>query len=443
MTDVNLNQVKKIIDELPDTPFNMVDIIGTKLPTRKTEDWKYNDVFFLRSERFQLNNKPIDIEKIRINIQKQKSINHDYLAELNLLVFVDGNFCDELSRISEKNKLSITPSSKLTSDKISRIITIEDQYGNEKNPLISLASLNYKKTSYIKFEENSKLKTPLYILHYATATSSEKTENSYLSINKLILDLPKGSESTIVEIFISEEHNLDREPSQKTQSQLAIQATLVSLEENAKTDHYRFNLESEPHKQISNLSHLLNKNSTLNSFFYSNGSLLNKTDVKIINIGSGANSQTTGIYLPSGQQNIDYHTCIEHRVPYCNSLEIFRGIITDKAKATFNGKIHIFKNAQKSDAQLSNKNLLLTNTAEINTKPELEIYADDVICAHGATVAKIDDASIFYLKSRGISGSKARTMMSIGFINELLAYVKNSSMNKMLTQLIQNRLSLL
>jgi len=442
MTDVNLKLVKERIEELPDTPFYMADIIGTKLPTRKTEDWKYNDVFFLKNEQFQLNsnlinNDPVNIEEIKKSILEQKSINHDYLAEKNLLVFIDGNFCDTLSRISEKNKLTVTPSNKLTGDQIDEIRSIENQYGIEKNPLVSLVSLNYQKTSYIKIVENSQLEHPLYILHYATSTI-KTTDNNCLSINKLILNLSKGSESTIVEIFISEESK-----DTNHQAQLALQATLVNLGENANTDHHRFNLESVSHKQISNLSHLLNKNSTLNSFLYSNGSLLNKTDVKIINIGSGANSQTTGIYLPSGQQNIDYHTCIEHRVPHCNSREIFRGIIADKAKATFNGKIHIFKDAQKSDAQLSNKNLLLTNTAEINTKPELEIYAHDVICAHGATVAKIDDASIFYLKSRGISDSKARAMISIGFINELLTYVKNDSINNMLTQLIQNRLSLL
>ncbi len=433
MTDVNLALIK----EFPTTSFNLAEIIGENIPTRKSEDWKYNDVFFLKNEQFQLHNNPIDVEAMSVHIKENKSINHDFLAESNHLVFIDGVYCDALSKISEDNKLSITQSEKLSTEQMDRIETIENNYGEEKNPLVSLASLNIKNTSYVKLEENSQLKKPLYILHIATDAGGN-TANSCLSINKLILDLSKGSESTIVESFISIQGKLA-----DASSQLAIQMSLVNVGENANTAHHRFNLESESHKQISNISHLLNKNATLNSFFYSNGSLLNKTDVKIINIGSGANSQTTGIYLPSGQQNIDYHTCIEHRVPHCNSREAFRGIIADKAKATFNGKIHIFKDAQKSDAQLSNKNLLLTNTAEINTKPELEIYAHDVICAHGATVAKIDDASIFYLKSRGISDSKARAMISIGFINELLTYVKNDSINNMLTQLIQNRLSLL
>ncbi|MFT6733059.1 MAG: Fe-S cluster assembly protein SufD [Polaribacter sp.] len=437
MTDVNLTLVK----ELPKSPFYLADLIDLTIPTRKSEDWKYNDVYFLKTEQFEFSKIIKDVDKVRVNIQEQTSLKHDYLAESNLLVFVDGNYSDELSRITEKNDLSFNSPSNLTSEQLDKISIIENKYGEEKNPIVSLTKSNLNSdsnnTNYVKLKENVKLKNPLYIIHYATS-SSGVYDNSFLSINKLILDLSKSSESTIVEIFISSE-----KIQKNDNSQLAVQATLVNVEENANAEHYRFNLESNSHKQISNLSHLLNKNAVLNSFLYSNGSLLNKTDVKIINVGSGAQSQTSGIYLPSGQASIDYHTCIEHRVPHCNSKEIFRGIIADKAKATFNGKIHIFRDAQKSDAQLSNKNLLLTNTAEINTKPELEIYADDVICAHGATVAKIDDASIFYLKSRGISDSKARTMISVGFINELLAYIKNDSIKNILSKLVQNRLTLL
>ena len=98
-----------------------------------------------------------------------------------------------------------------------------------------------------------------------------------------------------------------------------------------------------------------------------------------------------GVYLPKNSQHIDYHTCIEHKVPHCTTSEVFRGIIANQAKAVFNGRIHIHPDAQKTLAELNNRNLLLSNKAEINTKPELEIYADDVRCAHGATIAQLDD----------------------------------------------------
>ena len=435
MTDT----INTLEQKLQNGSFYFQDLIGSGLPTRKTEDWKYNDIFFLKNEHFQLldnsSNQRARVDEIKKDIEKQSEslLNHNILLEPNRIIYIDGNHCESLSNI-EDNEISFFQSNQITTEQNNKISSIEELYGEERNPLISLNKTTKNNLSYLNIDKNERIENPVYIIHYSTV-AQPLNGNSSLSINKLVANIDKGSESSIVEIFLSQS-GLER-----AHSQLATQTTLVNIEENTKLNHHRFNLEEKDHKQISNLTHLLNRNSNLNSFLYSHGSLLNKTDVKIINVGSGANSQTTGIYLPSKEQCIDYHTCIEHRVPHCNSKEIFRGIIADKAKATFNGKIHIFKDAQKSDAQLSNKNLLLTNTAEINTKPELEIYADDVICAHGATVAKIDDTSIFYLKSRGISEVKARAMISVGFINELLSYVKNESVKGMLAHLIQNKLS--
>ena len=122
--------------------------------------------------------------------------------------------------------------------------------------------------------------------------------------------------------------------------------------------------------------------------------------------------------------DIDFHTCVEHAVPLCQTNENFRGIIADQARAVFNGRIHIHPNAQKTEAYLSNKNLLTSNKAEVDTKPELEIYADDVRCAHGATVSQLEPLSVHYLKTRGISEDEALVMLSFGFINELLENAK-------------------
>src|SRR5690606_5608874 len=120
------------------------------------------------------------------------------------------------------------------------------------------------------------------------------------------------------------------------------------------------------------------------------------------------------------QQLVDYHTDVQHLVPHCTTQEIFRGIIADEAQAIFNGRIHIHPDAQKTLAELSNKNLLTSPRAEVNTKPELEIYADDVKCAHGATVSQLNATALYYLQSRGLSRREAEVMMSFGFINELL-----------------------
>jgi Fe-S cluster assembly protein SufD len=138
---------------------------------------------------------------------------------------------------------------------------------------------------------------------------------------------------------------------------------------------------------------------------------------------------------------VDYHTCVEHVVPECTTNEVFRGIVADEASAVFNGRIHIHPHAQKTRAELSNKNLLTSASAEVNTKPELEIYADDVQCAHGATVAQLDETSLHYLRTRGISAAEARVMLSFGFINEVIDAARCEPLRDYLRPLLAQRLS--
>ena len=146
-----------------------------------------------------------------------------------------------------------------------------------------------------------------------------------------------------------------------------------------------------------------------------------------------------GVYLPQNKQLIDFHSNMEHKVANCTTNEVFRGIMADKSKAVFNGRIHIHPDAQKTLAELSNKNLLLSNEATINTKPELEIYADDVRCAHGATIAQLDEEARFYLQSRGISAAEADVMLSFGFINELLENLELEAVRDLIRPILAKR----
>ena len=188
----------------------------------------------------------------------------------------------------------------------------------------------------------------------------------------------------------------------------------------AKLNHSRLHLESPEALHIGGLHVRLDRDATLESFHLALGGKLKRIDIVINHEGTGAHCQLDGIYLLRGNEHIDYHTCIEHAVPHCTTDETFRGIIGDKARAVFNGRIHIHPDAQKTHAQLSNKNLLTSATAEVNTKPELEIYADDVQCAHGATIAQLDDAMLHYLRTRGIPEDEALVLLSYGFINALV-----------------------
>jgi len=396
--------------------------VGQPIPSRKIEHWKYNDTAFLKNANFQLSNGRINEDKFNPSQQ--------IFADAITCVFIDGCYSAVNSNNTNELGICITQFSKANrqqADKISKILNISKQ---QKNSLIQLNNALASDGTYIEIKANQKISKPIY-LFYVNSNQS----NNQLFTNQLVVNCGRGSESQIIEHVVSCNMNSNQN------NNLSLQQSIINLEEQSHCQHYRLNLESQTSKQVSRCLTILASHAKLNSFYYSNGSLLNKTDIDVYHQGVSAEADLTGIYLPSEEQTIDYHTNVEHQVPHCQTRENFRGIVADSSKATFNGKIHIFKDAQKSDAQLNNKNLLLTNRAEINTKPELEIYADDVICAHGATIAKIDDKAIYYLQTRGIDKTRAKKMLSIGFINELLDHANNKIVYQFLHEQVQACLS--
>ena len=229
-----------------------------------------------------------------------------------------------------------------------------------------------------------------------------------INSQRLLVLAEQHSEATVVEHFSGQGHSFTNGLSE------------LILEAGASLNHSRLHLESAEALHVGGLHAALERDATLNSFHVAFGGKLKRIDIVINHQGHGAHCQLDGMYLLRGQEHVDYHTCIEHAVPHCTTDETFRGIVGDKASAVFNGGIHIHPDAQKTRAELSNKNLLTSATAEVNTKPELEIYADDVQCAHGATVAQLDESMLHYLRTRGIPADEALVLLSYGFINALV-----------------------
>ncbi len=392
-------------------------------PTRKTEHWKYNDVSSLTQKSYQPAQQtelsPADIKTHWLHFENAIRC-----------VFVNGKFSDELSSASLNDAVRVTEFTQATSSQVDYINQSFEHAQQNKNLFISLNAALANDGLLIEIDKNANIEQPIYLLHIFTNNDEHQISN-----NHTLVYSASGSQAKLVEHFISLQN------SSSNKNHLSSQQTLIQLAANSHLDHHRVSTGTENLQSISRVLCRLAAGSQLTSFYFSEGGLLDKTDIDIMHQGSNSSSQMTGIYLPSEQNNIDFHTCIEHQVPHCTSRETFRGIIADSAKATFNGKIHIFKDAQKSDAQLNNKNLLLTNTAEINTKPELEIYADDVVCAHGATIAKIDEKAVYYLKTRGINEMQAKKMLSIGFINELLQEIKIAELQEFLASLVQKTLA--
>ncbi|WP_101756821.1 Fe-S cluster assembly protein SufD [Oceanicoccus sp. KOV_DT_Chl] len=208
---------------------------------------------------------------------------------------------------------------------------------------------------------------------------------------------------------------------------------------NAELEHYRFALQTGEALSIGGSHFNLAAKAKLNSTLVGFGSKLSRLDVDVNYCGEFAETQMNAIYLLDGEELFDLHSTIEHAVPNCTTEENVRGIVADHARAVFNGRIHIHRDAQKTLAELNNRNLLLSRNAEINTKPELEIYADDVRCAHGATIAEIDKKALYYLQSRGISKAQAQVMLSFGFINELVDQMPNTILAEWLRPQLRER----
>jgi len=375
------------------------------MPNRKTEDWKYTSLkSFANTNFFASSNSGKDISTL-VSASTIDGIT------ATKLVFVDGVFDSELSTSLDDSGADVVPFSLANEHQQNTISTLLNSCVDlEKHQFAALNTKNIEEGVLIDLPVNTLVQNPIHIVHLATSSASATASNA-----RLIVNAGKSSSATVIEHYFGEGD---------TETQFNNSVTELIVGENAQLSFYRLMDEAEKVNHISGVHVRLARSARLTSFFLALGTELTRVDVNAIFEGEGAEAEINGVYLPKNKQHVDIHTCMEHAVPHCESNETFRGIISDQARAVFNGRIHIHRDAQKTEAYLSNKNLLTSNKAEVDTKPELEIYADDVRCAHGATIAQLEENSMHYLKTRGISEDEARVMLSFGFINELLGQIK-------------------
>ena len=200
--------------------------------------------------------------------------------------------------------------------------------------------------------------------------------------------------------------------------------TEIHAAENARVDHYRALLESPDAYHTGLLQATQERDSYVGTFSLSFGGAVVRNDIRTRLNGSGCECSLDGLYTAGQGQHVDHHTAIDHAMPNCNSHQLYKGVLDGNAKGVFNGKIFVRRDAQKTDAVQSNKNLLLSDQAEVNTKPQLEIDANDVRCTHGATIGQLDETAKFYLRSRGISAAQARNILTYAFAADALARIR-------------------
>jgi Fe-S cluster assembly protein SufD len=214
----------------------------------------------------------------------------------------------------------------------------------------------------------------------------------------------------------------------------------IVVGENSVVDYYKVQRELSGCYHIASIQSEQQRGSTLNSHSVSFGGALVRNDIHAVLDGEGAECVLDGLYVGGGTRHIDNHTTLDHAQPHCASREYYHGILGGRASGVFSGRIIVRKDAQKTDAIQSNKNLLLSEEASINSKPQLEIYADDVRCTHGATVGQLDADALFYLRSRGIPGEDARSMLITAFASGVLDRVRMSPLRERLEGMLKQEL---
>lgn len=369
--------------------------LQTSWPTRKTEHWKYISLLPLQKEGFKQWAQPTADWQDAVELID---------LDATRLVFVNGVFDAASSSPLPQNVVRFGDA-----DEVARKV-IQQHLGKvvegERHLFATLSNAWAADGVLVHVPRNQSLEKPVYIVHVSTPGSEPA-----IASQRVLIVLEESARAEVIEHYLSTD---------AAQNSFVNSLTEIVVGDNAELHHYRLNLEEENLLHLGGVHVNLLRNARLRGFTLAQGSRLKRIDYQVNHRGAGADLNLQGVYLPRNNQVVDYHTNVQHCVPHCTTTEIFRGIIADSAHAVFNGRIHILPDAQKTLAELSNKNLLTSNKAEVDTKPELEIYADDVKCAHGATVSQLNATALYYMQSRGVARQEAEVILSFGFINELL-----------------------
>jgi len=368
----------------------------TGLPERRNEDWKYTDISRIPATLGEAWWLPTPSELSEADLSGIEGL------DAYRIVFVGGEFLPEQSNIPEGVTLqSLSALLADDADERSHCLFRLDESAPLFNGFLAANSALASDGLCACIGANVKLDKPLYVVYIGNSTSH--------ILNGMMLG--QGAEATLIEHFVGGDSN---------SAGLNNIATYLRLGENAELTHYRLQMEDTKQFHIGRVEVNQAGNSRYTLHAVELGASLSRADIVVNLAKTGASCDLNGLFVASGRQHIDHHTRIDHNAPHCRSRESYRTVLDGRAHAVFNGKIVVAEGAVKTDSAQSNGNLLLSKNAEIDTKPELEIYNDDVKCAHGVTVGQLDEDQLFYLKSRGLSETEARQLLTFAFADEVL-----------------------
>ena len=393
-------------------------------PTRRNEDWKYTSVAELLQPQYQ-QPKLVDIIAADITPFLFEGLDAD------LLVFVNGKYNKELSSTDELSKKCIVKdiSAGLQEDGLTKATASEylNKWANEvKNPFMVLNTAFAQNGIFIDVPDLLVVDRPVHILNIAFT----KEEASVISPQKIIV-AGENSKLTIIETY----HHLTN----SQQTYFTNTVTQLVLKRNAIVDHYRIQDEDENAFFINNTEVEQMQDSTYSSYVVDLGGKLVRNNLSSILKDTGTTTNFYGIYIGINKQHIDNQTFIDHAYPNCNSNELYKGVLTDNAKGVFNGKIMVRPDAQKTNAFQKNHSLVLSKGASMNSKPQLEIFADDVKCSHGATIGQLNEDALYYMRSRGLSKKEAISVLKQAFLTEITELIKIDPVREKVEQMLVDK----
>lgn len=399
------------------------ELEGMNFPTQHNEEWKYTDVSPITNQNFLPAVNSVLPRFTKSDIQKYLFRNLDY----HLLVFINGIFSKELSELKElpsgvfignlNNLAKENP--QLPHQHLGKLSKIENTFDalNTAFAIDGFAAI---------IPANTIIEKPIQILYL---NSSEDVP--ILSIPRNLIMVGQNSQLSLIA-------NYRGNGSGKYFSNIV---TEIFVGENAILDLYKIQNEKDDAYHIEKVQAIQKKKSVFNHYNINCGGSIVRNDINSLLDDENIETHFYGLYLAHGKQHVDNHTFADHAKPNCMSNELYKGILDDNSHGVFNGKIMVRKDAQKTNAYQSNKTVLLSKSAKIDTKPQLEIFADDVKCSHGATVGKLDEDAEFYIRSRGVPKELAKSMLIRAFANDIIEKVKIDSLKEQLNHMIFEHLS--
>lgn len=392
------------------------------IPNRKQEAWRYTSINALTSHAFE--SPATDLTQLTQGQIPDSLCNSESIR----LVLVNGQYCEHLSSLSSVPEgvkiVSMRTALRENQDMLKQWFTHAKT--TQKDIFTSLNSALINDGLFIHISKNCAVQQPIEVC-YLTLES----KNPILIQPRNLIVLESGANVSLVEQFCS------TGPTVYFNNGI----TDIALSPNAQFKHCRLQQESRQAYHLQRLNIKLDRDSHYQHTALSLGAAWSRNDINVTFDAAGAECLIDGLYTVGKQQLNDFHLNINHQAPHCHSQSNFKGVLHGKGRGVFDGAIVVAQDAQKTDAHLSNKNLLLCDGAEIDTKPQLEIYADDVKCSHGTTVGQIDPQQVFYLRSRGIDEHQARKMISLGFAREVLESIELESVRDYADQQLSNMLS--